>query len=235
MNTERNDARRRVRGMAKRALTLLFAGLLLVGAAAAYAWLAINYSGKLVLAQEIPAAEAARGFNFGPVYLQQGEVGRYRISAVMPQTEEEYWYTTFEVLNDQQGVVYQQDELRFIGDYQFTPGERDTYAKAFTMDKASGYYYFRFSAVNGTYDANPDDEPVVSFYVRQRVIHGLGLWLPVAGALLMGFLLVAWAIRLVMLLGRGTEFQATGGGGRSRLRPPGTRRFEPGGIVTSRR
>ncbi|HES58483.1 MAG TPA: hypothetical protein ENO21_03535 [Firmicutes bacterium] len=220
--------------MAKRALILLFIGLMLVCAAAAYAWLATNYSGRLVLAQEIPAAQAARGFNFGPVYLEQGEVGRYRISALMPQTEEDYWYTTFEVLNDQQVVVYQQDELRFIGDYQFTPGELDTYTKAFAMDKASGYYFFRFNAVNGVYDANPEDRPVVSFQVRQRVIHGVGLWLPVAGALGLGLLLAVIGIRLIVLLGRRAELEALEEGG-SRLRPRGTRRFEPGGIVTSRR
>jgi hypothetical protein len=235
MHTERNDARRRLRSMAKRALTLLFIGILLVLGAVAYAWLAVNYSGKLTLAQEIPAAQAARGFNFGPVYLKQGEVGRYRISALMPQTEQDYWHTTFEVLNDQQQVVYQQDELRFIGDYQFKPGERDTYSKAFTMDKASGYYYFRFNAVNGTYDANPDDEPVVSFSVRQRVIYGLGLWLPVAGALLLGILLAVFAVRMIMRLGSSAELYAVDAAGRSRLRPPGTRRFEPGGIMTSRR
>lgn len=233
MNTERNDARRRLRGMAKRALTLLSIGILLVLGAVAYAWLAVNYSGRLTLAQEIPASQAARGFNFGPVYLKQGEVGRYRISALMPQTEQDYWQTTFEVLNDQQQVVYSQDELRFIGDYQFKPGERDTYSKAFAMDKASGYYYFRFAAVNGTYDANPDDVPVVSFSVRQRVIHGLGLWLPVAGALLLGILLAVIAVRMIMRLGSAPDLYAVGKGGAKRR--PGARSFEPGGVMTSRR
>lgn len=228
MKQERNDARQRGRGFGKRALLLMLLGVVLVLGGLAYGYFALNYSGKLVLAQEIPAADAARGFNFGPVYLEQGQVGRYRISALMPQTEEAYWHTTFEVLNEQQAVVYQQDEVRFIGDYQFNPGERDVYTKAFTMDKASGYYYFRFYAVNGVYDANPADRPVVSFHVRQRVIHGPGLWVPVTGAILLGVLMVVLGVRSIMQLG--TAQQDT-----PQRRRPGTRRFEPGGFVTTGR
>jgi hypothetical protein len=178
---------------ARRTLALLIGGALLLAAAPLYLWLAVNYSGELALAQTIPASEALRGFDFGPVYLQQGVRQRYFVNATIPQGTSA-WHTAFEVLDSQRLAVFRQDELRFIGEFQFAPGQVHRFAKAFTLDRGTGYYYFRFSALNGSYPANPADPPVVRFAVRQHVIDGLGLWLPVAGLALLGllYLLQAW-------------------------------------------
>ena len=178
---------------ARRTLGLLVTAALLLAAAPLYLWLALNYSGELALAQTIPASEALRGFDFGPVYLKQGVRQRYFVNATIPAGTST-WHTAFEVLDSQHLAVFRQDELRFIGEFQFAPGQVHRYAKAFTLDRGTGYYYFRFSALNGSYPANPDDPPVVRFAVRQGVIDGLSLWLPFAGLAASGLLglLLAW-------------------------------------------
>jgi len=193
--TARSPARRPTQSAkrARRTLALLLGGALLLAAAPLYLWLALNYSGELALAQTIPASEALRGFDFGPVYLKQGVRQRYFVSATIPEGTST-WHTAFEVLDSQRLAVFRQDELRFIGEFQFAAGQVHRFAKAFTLDRGTGYYYFRFSALNGSYPANPADPPVVRFAVRQNVIDGLGLWLPAAGLALLGFLclLQAW-------------------------------------------
>lgn len=190
-------ARARARGI----MWLLALGLLLALAGPGWGYLAYTYSGKLVLAQQIPADLVARGFDFGPVYLERGSAGRYFLSALLPETESGTWHTTFEVLDEQKTPVFRQEELRFIGDFQFEPGQRDAFAKAFLLDRDTGYYYFRFTAVNGVYDTNPAAPPVVEFAVRQGVIQGSLLWLPVIGLIILGLLFIARAVVLINRLG----------------------------------
>jgi len=189
--------RRRLRTRARLALKLFLLSLLLVAAAPLYAYLATCYSGHLTLAQTASAADAVRGFDFGPVYLERGSPGRYFISAVLPQCNAGHWLTRFEVLNSQRQSVFREDEVRFIGDFQFRSGERDRYSRTFTLKKDTGYYYFRFTAVNGEYSADAAAPPVVGFAIRQGVISGLGLWLPVAGALFAALLCACLAIVLI--------------------------------------
>ncbi len=185
-----------------RTITLLFGfGLLLCLLAIGFAWYGQNYSGKLVLAQTIPAAEASRGFDFGPVYLTQGTTSRYYISALIPPAKQDYWLTSFEVLNEQLQPVYRQDEVRFIGDHQFTPGQHDRYTKTFEPDKATGYFYFRFTAKNGAYSENQQSIPVVEFSVRSGVFAGTSLWGPAAGMFSFGLLLLVLAVVFVSRLG----------------------------------
>jgi hypothetical protein len=191
------DAAARTMRRARRILALLLSGVALVLLAPAYAWLAINYSGKLALAQTCSAAQVVRGFDFGPVYMREGVPGRYYLSATLPEVESGVWQTTFEVLDAQKQPVYRQDELRFIGDYLFQPGEQDRYQKGFQLDRSTGYYYFRFTAQNGIYDTQPGAPPVVEFAVRQGVIEGWPLWGPAGGAFLLGLLLLGMALAAV--------------------------------------
>ena len=185
-----------------RAISLLFScGLILCLGAIGYAWFGQNYSGKLVLAQTIPPAEASRGFDFGPVYLSQGTTSRYFLSALIPPAKQDYWLTSFEVLDAQLQPVYRQDEVRFIGDHQFTPGTYDRYSKTFTPDKATGYFYFRFTAQNGAYSENQLGKPVVEFSVRSGVLAGTALWGPAAGMFCTGLLLLCLATGYVSKLG----------------------------------
>jgi len=183
---ERRVMRVRVRAI----IWLLALGLLLCVIAPLYAYFALNYSGRLVLAQKVSAADVARGFDFGPVYLRQGETGRYYITAQLPEVDGNYWHTTFEVLNDRRQPVFKQDELHIIGDYDLEAQRPERIVKRFTLDKATGYYYFRYKAVNGVYDVNPTAGPVVEFAVRQGVITGAALWGPVAAVLVVGLLLI---------------------------------------------
>ncbi|GEM_PF-1433077 len=194
--------RRAMRAHVRALIWLLSLGVLLCALGPLYGWLAINHSGALVLRQQISAADVARGFDFGPVYLEQGAAGRYFLSAVLPEVDGDWWHTTFEVLSDSREPVFHQDELRIIGDFDLEPGQRERHAKRFTLDKDSGYYYFRYRAVNGVYDANPDAPPVVEFAVRQRVIAGAALWVPVGASLALGLLLLWLAVSLMRHLGR---------------------------------
>jgi hypothetical protein len=175
---------------------LLWGGALLL-LAPLYAWLGINYSGKLSLAQTASADQAVRGFDFGPVYMEQGATGRYYLSAVLPDVDSGIWQTSFEVLDNQLQPVFRQDELRFIGDFMFRPGMRDSFCKAFTLDRGTGYYYFRFRALNGVYNAQPGAPPVVEFAVRQHVLDGWTLWGPAGGLLAAGLLLLGTGTVLV--------------------------------------
>jgi hypothetical protein len=179
---------------------LLGLGLLCCALGPLYAYVMLNFSGRLVLSQEISAADVARGFNFGPVYLEQGVTGRYYISAILPEVDGHYWHTTFEVLNEQLQPVFRQDELHIIGDYDLESRRRERYAKRFTLDKETGYYYFRLQALNGAYDVNQQAPPVVKFAVRQHVVTGAMLWAPAAGALVLGLLLIWLGLALARQL-----------------------------------
>ena len=213
-------------------LRMLFAGSALLICGPLFAYLGLNYSGRLALAQKISGGQVARGFDFGPVYLEQGVTGRYFISATVPKTAGGAWHTRFEVLNEQRTPIYRQDELRFLGEYKFSEGERDRYHKQFQLEEATGYYYFRFTAVNGEYDANPNAPPVVEFAVRQGVLHGLSLWLPALGMVVAGVLFIWRAIALIRRMGaRGRERRAAWRhGGAALWKPP-----ESGGAVVPAR
>ncbi|MDQ3023854.1 MAG: hypothetical protein M3R04_05650 [bacterium] len=183
-------------------LRLLLLGVLALLLAPAYAAYGVLASGRLALAQQAPASEILRGFDFGPVWLEQGEVGRYFINATLPQSDTATWHTSFEVLNSSRQPVFHQDEVRFIGEYQFHPGQSERTHHQFTLQKGTGYYYFRFKAHNGVYDAAPGSAPVVHFAIRQRVVNGWGLWGPVVGLLLTGLLLIASAVITISRLGQ---------------------------------
>ncbi len=201
-----------------RAISLLFGfGLIICLLAIGFAWYGQNYSGKLVLAQTIPAVEASRGFDFGPVYLTQGTTSRYFLSALIPPATQDYWLTSFEVLDEQLQPVYRQDEVRFIGDHQFTPGEHDRYSKTFKPDKATGYFYFRFTAQNGAYNENQLGKPVVEFSVRSGVLAGTALWGPVAALFGFGLLVIGLGVGFISKLGMLGQVAESGAPGQTVL------------------
>lgn len=207
-----------------RAISLLFSfGFIICLLAMGFAWYGQNYSGKLVLAQTIPAVEASRGFDFGPVYLTQGTTSRYFLSALIPPAKQDYWLTSFEVLDERLQPVYRQDEVRFIGDHQFTPGEYDRYSKTFKPDKATGYFYFRFTAQNGAYNENQLGEPVVEFSVRSGVLAGSALWGPVAGLFSVGLLLTCLGVGYITKLGKLGQVAEAGVQGQTVLENAGAR------------
>ena len=198
-------SRRRLRARVRALVWLFGAGLALLVMGPLYAFLSYYYSGELVLAQKISAADVVRGFDFGPVYMDEGSPGRYYLSAVLPEVDGEYWQTSFEVLDETRTPVYRQDELHIIGDFQFEPGQRQSYVKNFTLAKQSGYYYFRYTAVNGVYDTNKTAGPVVEFAVRQGVVAGAALWGPTGGAVGLGLLLVLLGVGLARALNAGPK------------------------------
>jgi hypothetical protein len=185
----------------KSIVRMLLGGALALLLAAAYAYYGIYASGRLALAQTAPASEIMRGFDFGPVWLEQGQTGRYFITAQLPQADTAMWHTSFEVLDSSRQPVFHQDEIRFIGEYQFQSGQRDRSHHQFTLEKGTGNYYFRFKAHNGVYVAKPTSAPVVQFAIRQRVLHGWGLWGPVGGLVAIGLLLLVQALVLISRIG----------------------------------
>lgn len=195
---ERAKLRRRVRA----GLWLLALGIVLAASGPVWAWWALNHSGRLALRQTINAHDVARGFEFGPVYLEAGVPGRYFLTATLPKVDGDYWHTSFEVLDDQHVPVYRQDELRIIGNYDFTAGERERYAKRFTLDKETGYYWFQFRSVNGQYSADPAAAPVLEFSIRQHVVTGTMLWIPAGAASGLGLVLCFSAIWWLRRLAR---------------------------------
>jgi len=198
---EAPEGRSRAHLRVRRILGVLLIGIACVLLAPVYVWLALNYSGKLALAQTASADQTVRGFDFGPVYMEQGVPGRFYISAVLPQVDSAAWQTTFEVLDAQKQPVFRQDEVRFIGDYMFHAGQRDRYQKTFTLNRSTGYYFFRFTAANGVYHTVPGDPPVVEFAVRQNVIDGWWLWGPAGGLLLLGLLLLGLGLGAIRRIG----------------------------------
>jgi hypothetical protein len=199
---------------------LLAGGALLALAGPLFAYGGLYYSGELVLAQKVSAGEIVRGFDFGPVYLQSGQPGRYFLAARLPDCPEGIWQTSFEVLNSRKQPVYREDELRFIGDHQFQPGQLDREVKGFTLDRETGYYYFRFTALNGSYPAVAGDPPVAQFAIRQRVLSGAWLWGPAAGLLAVGCLLFSLGVRQVQALGGLEQPAARRAARRPRPLPP---------------
>jgi hypothetical protein len=194
-------SRKAMRARVRAIWWLLVGGALLALAGPLFAYGGLNYSGELVLAQKVSAGEVIRGFDFGPVYLRSGVPGRYFLSARLPDCPESVWQTSFEVLDSQKVPVFREDELRFIGDHQFIPGQFDREVKGFTLDRETGYYYFRFTAVNGVYDTAAGDPPVAQFAIRQRVLTGAWLWGTAAGLLSLGVLLFSLGARQVQRLG----------------------------------
>jgi len=194
---------------------MLGIGVLLLLAGPAYAWLGIKLSGNLALKQTAPATEILRGFDFGPVYLRQGESCRYFISATVPAAQAAPWQTSFEVLDNNRRPVFREDQIGYIGPYQFNPGRTDRVNKVFAASQASGYYYFRFSSKSAAYSANQSAVPVVEFSVRQGVLSGWPLWGPAGGLFLLGVLLIGWSLALINSLGRESNaevgLQAQGG------------------------
>jgi hypothetical protein len=170
--------------------------------AAGYIAYGLLLSGRLALSQPAPSTDLPRGVDFGPVWMVAGQPTRYFISALVPETEGGPWYTRFEVLDAQKRPVLRQDELRFIGDYQFQPGQRERHSGVFTLNAETGYYYFRFQAKNGEYPVAPGGPPAVEFSLRQGVLSGWLLWGPGIGAALLSVILLWVAGIQVGRLGR---------------------------------
>jgi hypothetical protein len=186
---------RRRRAQARTALRLILFGVLLLLLAPAFAYYGIMLSGRLALTQQAPAGDVLRGFDFGPVYLEKDEPGRYYIAATLPDEQAGVGQTRFEVLDAQKRPVFRQDEIRIIGDYHFAPGERESYRGFFRLSEGTGYYYFRFKAESGVYDPQASAPPVVSFAVRQGVLAGWSVWGPVAALVALGLALIGCGFR----------------------------------------
>lgn len=200
----RGDAaavRRALRKRARAALRLLGAGLLLCALAPIYIWAALNLSGRLALCQTAPASGMLRGFDFGPLYLRAGQPCRYFIRLVLPAGAPASWTTRFEVLDEGKRPVFREDEARFIGSQTFTAGRPASLARAFTLNKQSGYYYFRLSGADSAYGPDQQGVPVASLAVRQGVISGLWLWLPALALLILGSASLGLAVNAVRRLG----------------------------------
>ena len=162
----------------------------------AWQWWALNLSGQLSLSQKISAEEFQRGFSFGPVYIEEGSMGRYYVEATLPDTADGMWISRFEVRDASGLPVFGQDELRLYGEHSFQPGMRDRVRKQFSLDQQTGYYFFHFRSENGIFNVNQNAPPVVEFSVRQGVVHGLMLWLPFGGLLSAGLLLLCVSLWL---------------------------------------
>ena len=203
----------------RRLAGLLCCGLILSALGLAWQWWALNCSGKLSLTQQISADVFQRGFSFGPVYIEQGRVGRYYMTATLPDTAEGIWISRFEVRDSSGLPVFGQDEVRLYGEHSFQPGMRDRVSKQFSLDSETGYYFFHFKSENGTFGANQMAPPVVEFSVRQGVVYGLALWLPFAGLLGLGLLLIIVSGWLRLQYGRLELHGSPGDDGERQPRP----------------
>jgi hypothetical protein len=181
---------------------LICTALLLLLAAASYYVYGARWSGRLALSQPAASTELPRGVDFGPVWLEQGKPVRFFISALVPETEAAPWHSRFEILDEQKRPVLRQDELRFIGAYQFQPGEQAVYSGTFALSRETGYYYFRFQARNGEYPIDLQGPPAVEFALRQGVLAGYYLWVPPAALALLSVILLWIAGIQVSRLGR---------------------------------
>jgi hypothetical protein len=184
-------------------LRLSLAALSLAALSAAWGYGAVYLSGRLSLAQTAPAIELPKGFDFGPVYLNEARPSRFFITATVPDSPGRSWHTSFEILDLNKRAIYKEEELRFIGEYFFMPGEATSFQKQFTLNRDSGYYYFRFSSLSGTYPADSALRPAISFAVRQNVIPDAWIAGGVAFTGLLALILFGLAISAIRRLGAG--------------------------------
>lgn len=175
---EMRDLMRRRRKVAL-SLLLILAGLVF------YAY-AVHYSGRLVLLQQASAADITRGFAFGPFYLPAGAACVYGYRVKVPAAGS-LWQTRIELLDAHGLTIHPQTDYILAGETAFGPTESFSRASRFRLRDA-GYYFLRFTQVDGTYaEAGLASPPVITLWVRAGVTDGWALWLPLA---LMGLALV---------------------------------------------
>ena len=174
-----------MRDLIRRRRKVALSILLILAGLAFYAY-AIHYSGRLVLLQQAGAEDLTRGCTFGPFYLEAGASGVYGYTVKVPAAGT-LWQTRIE-LQDAHGItIHPQTDFIVTGASAFGPTESFSRASHFRL-RDSGYYFLRFTQVDGTYaDAGAAVPPVITLWVRAGAIRGWALWLPLA---LMGLALV---------------------------------------------
>jgi hypothetical protein len=174
-----------MRDLIRRRRKVAFSMLLILAGLVFYAY-AIHYSGRLVLLQQASAADLTRGFIFGPFYLPTGASGVYGYSVQVPAAGS-LWQTRIELLDAHGLTIHPQTDYILAGESAFGPSDSFSRASHFRL-RDSGYYFLRFTQMDGTYaEAGAATPPVITLWVRAGAIRGWALWLPLA---LMGLALV---------------------------------------------
>jgi len=153
-------------------------------AAIFYLW-AIFFSGRLVLVREASAEDVTRGALFGPFYIDGGVTSLYSCRILVPATSGP-WETKAELLDSNMLVIHPQTDFILAGAGAFDSPRIHSRTSTFRL-RDGGYYFLRFTQVNGTYPesmtavrAGAPAPPVMRLLVRTRVVRGWELWLPLS-------------------------------------------------------
>jgi len=147
----------------------IFAILFLLFSLGFFAW-GLFMSGRTVFLQSVCAEDVTRGFDFGPIWLDSGRNYRARLGMIIPDSEM-FWETTFTVLDAGMAPVESETVFLDVTQPEFAPGRHTVRDNYFILNGSSGWHFFRFKQVSGTYPApGTRGAPVASFELRRGIV-----------------------------------------------------------------
>lgn len=108
------------------------------------------FSGKVIFLHSVSSEDVTRGFDYGPVWLEEGSKYRARLGMVIPQSGK-FWETSFSVLDLNKAEVGRETLFLATTQPEFAPGKRTVRDNYFTLSGESGWHYFRFQQIAGAY------------------------------------------------------------------------------------
>lgn len=127
-------------------------------------------SGRVVFLHSVSAEDVTRGFDFGPVWIEDNSDYRARLSMVIPQSGK-FWETSFTVLDLNKAEVGGESLFLATTQPEFAPGKRTVRDNFFNLSGESGWHYFRFKQIAGAYPPpGAMGAPVASLEIKSGVV-----------------------------------------------------------------
>ncbi len=147
----------------------LFSILLVVFSIGFFVW-GLFFSGKVIFLHSVSAEDVTRGFDYGPIWIEEGPKYRARLGMVIPQSGK-FWETSFSVLDLNKAEVGKETLFLATTQPEFAPGKRTIKDNYFTLSGDSGWHFFRFQQIAGAYPApGAMGAPVASLEIRAGVL-----------------------------------------------------------------
>lgn len=155
--------------VAGRVTTRVFAVLLVIVSIGFFVW-GLFFSGKVVFFHSVSAEDVTRGFDYGPIWIEEGPKYRARLGMVIPQSGK-FWETSFSVLDLNKAEVGKETLFLATTQPEFAPGKHTIKDNYFTLSGDSGWHYFRFQQIAGAYPApGAMSAPVASLEIKAGVM-----------------------------------------------------------------
>jgi len=161
------------------ALARVLAVLLIFGGTGVF-YFGYVWGGRTIFLQQVSAEDVTRGFDFGPIYMVSGLNYLARLELVIPESGE-FWETTLAVLDSNKAVVGKESVFLAVTQKEFAPGERTVLPNHFRLMGDSGWYYFRFQQVAGSYPAlGAMGPPAAKLELREGLMNATAAWAALA-------------------------------------------------------